>query len=35
VLIGRPFSIDGDQNPYELHGPGEPVTGVLSNLYPL
>jgi Rieske Fe-S protein len=35
VLIGRPFSIDEDQNPYELHGPGEPVNGVLSNLYPL
>ena len=35
VLIGRPFSIDEDQNPYDLHGPGEPVTGVLSNLYPL
>lgn len=34
VLLGRPFSIDADQNPYKLHGPGEPVTGVLSNLYP-
>ncbi|HSJ74251.1 MAG TPA: Rieske 2Fe-2S domain-containing protein [Miltoncostaeaceae bacterium] len=34
VLIGRPFSIDGDQNPYQLKGPGEPVTGVLANLYP-
>jgi menaquinol-cytochrome c reductase iron-sulfur subunit len=34
VLIGRPFSIDEDQNPYELHGPGELVTGTLSNLYP-
>ena len=34
VLLGRPFSIDEDQNPYELHGPGEPVTGVLANLYP-
>lgn len=34
VLIGRPFSIDEDQNPYELRGPGEPVTGVLANLYP-
>lgn len=34
VLIGRPFSIDEDQKPYALHGPGEPVTGVLSNLYP-
>jgi Rieske Fe-S protein len=34
VLLGRPFSIDENQNPYELHGPGEPVTGVLANLYP-
>jgi len=34
LLLGRPFSIDDDQNPYELHGPGEPVTGVLANLYP-
>jgi len=34
LLLGRPFSIDEDQNPYELHGPGEPVTGVLANLYP-
>jgi Rieske Fe-S protein len=34
LLVGRPFSIDSDQKPYKLHGPGEPVTGVLSNLYP-
>jgi menaquinol-cytochrome c reductase iron-sulfur subunit len=34
VLLGRPFSIDADQNPYMLKGPGEPVTGVLANLYP-
>lgn len=34
VLIGKPFSIDADLNPYRLHGPGEPVTGVLANLYP-
>ncbi len=34
VLVGRPFSIDEEQNPYELKGPGEPVTGVLANLYP-
>jgi Rieske Fe-S protein len=34
LLVGRPFSIDEDQQPYELRGPGEPVTGVLSNLYP-
>ena len=34
VLLGRPFSINADQQPYQLKGPGEPVTGVLSNLYP-
>jgi nitrite reductase/ring-hydroxylating ferredoxin subunit len=34
VLVGRAFSIDSSQNPYELKGPGEPVTGVLANLYP-
>ncbi len=34
VLIGVAFSIDDDQNPYRLHGPGEEVTGVLANLYP-
>jgi menaquinol-cytochrome c reductase iron-sulfur subunit len=34
VLLGRPFSIDKEQQPYELKGPGEPVTGVLANLYP-
>lgn len=35
VLIGKPYSIDEDENIYKLHGPGEPVTGILSNLYPL
>jgi menaquinol-cytochrome c reductase iron-sulfur subunit len=34
VLVGRAFSIDADQKPYALRGPGEAVTGVLSNLYP-
>jgi menaquinol-cytochrome c reductase iron-sulfur subunit len=34
VLVGTAFSIDQDQNPYKLHGPGEEVTGVLANLYP-
>ena len=34
VLLGRAFSIDADQQPYALKGPGEPVTGVLANLYP-
>lgn len=35
VLLGRPFSLDDDLKPYKLHGPGEPVTGPLANLYPL
>lgn len=35
LLVGRPFSIDANQNPYALKPPGEPVTGALSNLYPL
>jgi menaquinol-cytochrome c reductase iron-sulfur subunit len=34
LLLGKPFSIDSDGRPYELKGPGEPVTGVLANLYP-
>ena len=34
MLIGQPFSVDADLKPYKLHGPGEPVTGVLANLYP-
>ena len=34
VLLGRAFSIDEDQQPYALKDPAEPVTGVLSNLYP-
>lgn len=34
VLLGKPYSVDDDFNVYELRGPGEPVEGVLSNLYP-
>ena len=34
LLLGRPFSINADQQPYDLKGPGEPVTGALANLYP-
>jgi menaquinol-cytochrome c reductase iron-sulfur subunit len=34
LLIGAPYSIDEDEQPYALKGPGEPVTGVLKNLYP-
>lgn len=34
VLLGKVFSVDDELRPYRLHGPGEPVEGVLSNLYP-
>ena len=34
VLIGKPYSVDDDFEKYELKGPGEPVEGVLSNLFP-
>ncbi len=34
LLLGSPFSIDSNQSATRLHDPGEPVTGVLSNLYP-
>jgi nitrite reductase/ring-hydroxylating ferredoxin subunit len=34
VLVGRAYSIDKKQHTYPLHGPGQPVTGLLANLYP-
>ncbi len=34
VLIGKAYSIDAEDRPYKLHLPGQPVTGVLSNLFP-
>ncbi len=34
LMVGVPFSVDDELQPYRLHGPGEPVTGALSNLYP-
>jgi menaquinol-cytochrome c reductase iron-sulfur subunit len=34
LLIGSAFSINENQDPYRLHDPGEPVTGLLGNLYP-
>jgi menaquinol-cytochrome c reductase iron-sulfur subunit len=34
VLLGKPYSIDEQQRVYRLRGPGEPVTGILSQLYP-
>jgi Rieske Fe-S protein len=34
ILVGKPFSIDEEQQIFALRGPGEPVTGVLANLYP-
>ncbi len=35
LLVGRPYSVDDEFQPYEIKGPGEPVTGVLANLYPI
>lgn len=34
VLIGRPYSINNEEDPFELHGPGEPLDGALKNLSP-
>ena len=34
VLIGKAFSIDPEQRPYRIHGPGEEVEGILKYLYP-
>lgn len=34
VLVGKAYSIDEDEKPYKLHPPGDPVTGILSNLFP-
>ncbi len=34
VLVGKPYSIDQQQQAFELHSPGEPVSGALSHLYP-
>lgn len=34
LLIGTPYSVSDDLDIYAIKGPGEPVTGVLSNLYP-
>lgn len=34
VLVGKAFSIDEEQRPYRIHGPGEEVEGILKYLYP-
>jgi len=34
MLVGKAYSISQDEQPFELHSPGEPVTGTLANLYP-
>lgn len=34
LLVGKAYSVDDEFQIYELKGPGEPVTGVLANLYP-
>ena len=35
LLIGVPYSVNDDLDIFKLKGPGEPVDGVLKNLYPL
>lgn len=35
LLIGLPYSVDDEFEIFELHGPGEPVDGILKELYPL
>ena len=34
LLVGSAFSINENQQSYRLHDPGEPVTGLIGNLYP-
>jgi menaquinol-cytochrome c reductase iron-sulfur subunit len=34
VLVGKPYSIDAEQQPHALADPGVPVSGTLSHLYP-
>jgi menaquinol-cytochrome c reductase iron-sulfur subunit len=34
VLVGKAYSIDAKERPYDLHPPGDPVEGVLSHLFP-
>lgn len=34
VLVGKPYSIDQEQQPHALADPGYPVSGTLSHLYP-
>ena len=34
VQVGKAYSISQEQQAFELHAPGEPVTGTLANLYP-
>jgi menaquinol-cytochrome c reductase iron-sulfur subunit len=34
ILVGKPFSIDQEEQSFGLVGPGEPVSGTLANLYP-
>lgn len=34
LLIGAPYSINEQEEPFRLHGAGEPVSGPLRHLYP-
>lgn len=35
LLLGKPFSVNEQDQPYELRNPGEPLEGPIANLYPL
>jgi menaquinol-cytochrome c reductase iron-sulfur subunit len=35
ILIGRPYSVNNEEQAFQLHGPGEPLDGALKNLSPL
>jgi hypothetical protein len=34
VLVGKPYSIDQQQETFPLADPGVPVSGTLSHMYP-
>jgi hypothetical protein len=34
LILGKLYAVDKNLHPHQLKGPGQPVTGVLSYLYP-
>jgi menaquinol-cytochrome c reductase iron-sulfur subunit len=34
LILGKLYAVDSNLHPHQLKGPGQPVTGVLSYLYP-